>query len=376
VAAVTNAEIHAPGNPMDTRALTNGPCDFVILWAVGRIIASGGVATIYDFARTIAWQQQNMPAGTVLLPWQYPPPTLLLLPMVQRLSFFTAFVAWDIGMILASMMLLRIVKLPWIVILVSCFSPAALLSLGLGQFGLFSGCSLVAAIVAAVTRPKLSGALFAFLVIKPQAGLVAPIMLLAQRNGIAMIAGLLAAAALCAISAFVFGTDVWVTFFHDGGVVSKAMLRQPFPSGPPPQRSSFEYYGISTLWMLRSLNVGFVPSAAAQAAVAVAAIIATYKAWRINVAQPIARVALTTCLAVLLTPYGYLYDLCGCSAAIAALAWQERRLLLADVLLWTWPVLGLIISLHLHLELAPIILAVAARRAWKAMLPTAQSPAP
>jgi hypothetical protein len=370
------AELISPGNPLDTRSLTNGPCDFVIFWAVGRIVAAGGIVTIYDFTKTIAWQQHNMPAGTVLLPWQYPPPTLLLLPVVQRLPFLAGFLAWDSGLLLASALLLRCAKLPWIVILAAVLSPASLLSLGLGQFGLFSGCALVAAVAAALTRPTLAGAVFALLVIKPQTGVIAPIILLAQRNWIAMAAGLLGAAALCAASALVFGADVWVAFWHEGDVVSQAMLRQPFPSGPPPQPSSFEYYGISTLWMFRSLNFGFASSALAQATVAVAAMLVAYRAWRVDHAQPVARLALTLCLAALLTPYGYLYDLCGCSAAVAALAWQERRIVLVDVLLWVWPVLGLIISRHFYLELAPVVLAAAARRAWIAMRPKAQSRGP
>jgi hypothetical protein len=49
---------------------------------------------------------------------------------------------------------------------------------------------------------------------------------------------------------------------------------------------------------------------------------------------------------------------------------------LVDVLLWVWPVLGLIISRHFYLELAPVVLAAAARRAWIAMRPKAQSRGP
>jgi hypothetical protein len=92
-------------------------------------------------------------------------------------------------------------------------------------------------------------------------------------------------------------------------------------------------------------------------------------AWRREGTDPIARMMLTACLGLLMTPYGYIYDLSVTSIAVAALAFQERRLVLEDVLLFGWPVLGLVIALKFYVELAPVILCLAAWRAARALGP-------
>jgi hypothetical protein len=118
--------------------------------------------------------------------------------------------------------------------------------------------------------------------------------------------------------------------------------------------------------MFRSFGFSYAVSAVLQAVVTVGAGLLCWLVWRRSEGETHARVALTTCLAVLATPYGFLYDLCGVSIAFAALAYKERRLLLSDVVLWIWPVLGLIIALNAYLELTPLVLCLSARRAWRA----------
>jgi hypothetical protein len=59
--------------------------------------------------------------------------------------------------------------------------------------------------------------------------------------------------------------------------------------------------------------------------------------------------------------------MCATSLAFAALAHQERRLHLVDALIFTWPVISLIIAFHFFLELTPLVLLLAAWRAARAL---------
>jgi len=55
----------------------------------------------------------------------------------------------------------------------------------------------------------------------------------------------------------------------------------------------------------------------------------------------------------------------------AALAQQERRITLIDTLVFTWPLLSLIIGFHCFLELTPLLLCAGAWRAARALSPPA-----
>ncbi len=369
-------QIVSPTVPGAEKLGVAGPNDFVMFWAAGRMAANGQAADAYAQNKIFAVEQFDTPADSLRLPWTYPPPIFLLTGIVQGLPFFPGFFAWGIGLALAALLCLRCAGLPWPVILAGLLSPAALLNFNLGQIGLFTGAVFLAALFLAARRPVTTGLLLASLVIKPQIGLLAPVPLIARHHWRGLASFAAGGALLCAATAMLLGWPAWQEFLRRGLPLAHLLLIQPFPRHWAPATSSYEFYGISVLWMLRSFGCALWLSALGQAVVSVAAVVVCWRAWRRPAGNLVALAALTSCLALLVIPYGYLYDLCGCSIGIAALAWQERRLLLRDVLLWTWPVTGLIISQHLDVELAPVVLMLAAHRAFLAASnPKAPTPA-
>ena len=339
----------------------SGPCDFVAFWAAGRMAAAGQGGEVYDI-RPLFAEEAKAPTDPLQLPFAYPPTGLLLPFLVRGLPFFVGLAVWTFGMTLAAVALLRAAGLPWAVVALSCLSPAALLNVGLGQFGLLLGAVALASLALLRRRPGASGLLLGLTVIKPQAALLLPAVMAAGRYWRALAGAVLGGAGLCASSAALFGLAPWRGFFGAGAALAHFMLVQPFPSGPLPALSSYELYGTSVLWMLRSFGCGLAVSATGQAAVTAGAALLCWRIWRKPSGDNLARLVLTLCLGILATPYGYLYDLCGASAAMAALSWRQRRVHLADGLLWVWPMLGLIIAIHLRLELTPLAVAAAAWR--------------
>ncbi len=367
LARATLAELTERPVPPAAALGTAAPCDFVMFWAAGRMAAAGQAAQTYRPGPMLAAERLNKSAPGLQLPWVYPPPALLLARLTRPIPFVPAFFIWSFGLTGATVLLLRLAALPWPAILGAALSPAALLNADLGQLGLVTGAALLAGFTWAQHRPGRAGALFGLLVIKPQLALLAPLAFLRRGQRAGLCAGGLAGLALCALSLLAFGPDAWRNYLAHGLPVSRFLLVQPFPRAAPGV-NDYEFYEISVFCMLRSFGCNLAAAGIGQALAALLAAWLCWRAWGSRHGDPLARAGFCLCLGLLATPYGYLYDLCGACAAIAALAWRERRLGLADILLWTWPVLGLTISLQLHLELAPLVIGLAARRCRAAML--------
>jgi hypothetical protein len=346
-AAQTVVKVEQPG--------ISGPCDFVKFWVVSRMETSGQGAALYDFDKSLAWQRQVLPAVKIILPFMYPPPALLLFRPFALLPLYPAYLAWSLFALLASAVLFRLAALPWAAVLVGCFCPAALLNFDLGQLGLLTGAVTVAAVGLAAKRPVRAGVLAGLLVIKPPEAAILPVIL-ARQGWRGLIAAVMVAGSILLASLVVDGGAVWHGFLQQGSATAHVTLLQPPPAG-----------GASIWWMCRGFGAGIAVSFLAQAVASVVALTLCWRAWREPPANRLAQLAFTVCLGMIAAPYGLIYDLCGVSAALAALVWQERRLVTSDVLLWTWPVLGLIIDRHFNVELTPLVLGLTAWRTSRAM---------
>ncbi len=346
----------------------SGPCDFVAFWAAGRMANAGQAADIFQPQKLLAREAAIPNNAHLQLLWFYPPPALLLAGLAAHITpFFRAFFVWIAGLLLLSMLVLHRVGLGWRVIAVAALSPAGLLNTSLGQFGFLTGALFIAGVLLVEQRPAVAGGLFGALMFKPQGALLAPVLLLARRKWGGIAAGGAMALALCVLSLWVYGPDVWRQFFTLGLKISHFTLVQPFPRHPPPTFNSYEFYGVSVFWMCRSFGWSVQWSSLAQSVAALGAVAVCWHVWRRETANPTARMVLTACLALLTTPYGYLYDMCATSIAVSALAFQERRLVLEDVLLFSWPALGLLVAFKFYLELAPVILCLSAWRAARVL---------
>jgi alpha-1,2-mannosyltransferase len=345
-----------------------GPwCDFAMFWSVGQMQAAGHLHDVYKLQSMIGWEALNPANQHLQLPWFYPPPSLLLTSLIEYLPFFPAFFLWTVGIMLLSVTVLRLANLPRPVILVSIISPATLMATDFGQLAFLTGALMATGLLLAETNPRTAGGLLGALVYKPQAAILAPIIFVARRKWSGVGVGLLVSLGLCVLTTYAFGQSIWREFVVQGLPIARQLVIAPFPKQPPPIPSSDQFFGISVFWMFRSFGCNLVVSAALQALTAVAAALLCWRVWTIKQTNPVARAALTACLGLLTTPYCFVYDLSATSILFAALVWQERQLRTSDVLLFVWPMLGLAISLNAYLELAPIILAISAKRAWNSL---------
>jgi alpha-1,2-mannosyltransferase len=63
-------------------------------------------------------------------------------------------------------------------------------------------------------RPVLAGVLFGILTVKPQLGLLLPIILLLERRWVTIASTVMTIAVLFVVTAMLFGLDVWIDYWH------------------------------------------------------------------------------------------------------------------------------------------------------------------
>ncbi len=335
--------------------------DFTNIYAAGRLARGGHVALAYDPQSYQALKQALLGIVPERADWVYPPPALLLGAVFSCLRLQAAFFLWNGFTLVAMLTLLRRAGLGWGVVAWTIVSPAEYRCLMLGQLDGLLACCLAAGLLCSGRRP-VAGLLLGLTVLKPQAGLLAPLALLAARRGQAFAAGAVTAAMLC-LAPRVFGWDSWGLYLSRSGAVARGLLQAPFGQ-------SYQLNGVSVFWMLRSLGAGLGLAYAGQGLAAGLAGIGVWHVWRMPDADPRTAVALTLLLSLYVTPYGFSSDMVGYTLALALLAARKGwRVSLADGLLWLWPGFIVLFTMFTGVLLTPLVVGVAVFRVWRELRP-------
>jgi alpha-1,2-mannosyltransferase len=329
---------------------TNLGTDFREFWSVAHLATGQDATHIYDPAWFSVWQTDHIAPAKNLQPYLqylYPPPNVLVALISAPFDFMRGFTVWTLLLTIIGLALLRWKRVPWIVIGLSSIGPAFTFNLIIGQLGFLTGTLFISGILAIDENPLTAGALLGALVIKPQAGLLGPVMLLARRRFNALATGAIIVAVLCIAVTFVCGWDIWPAYLQHGMAKANEMLVASFPN-------IYEIKGTSVFGMFHSFGASTFLSGIAQAISAAGAIIWCWRAWRRPETNRVALTALTVALTLLVTPYGLSADMCGFSIMVVWLAWERRRLETSDVLMWIWPGLCPVVSSVLHAQLTPL----------------------
>jgi hypothetical protein len=306
-------------------------CDFSVFWLAGRLATTQGAASVYQSAHFFAAAARMLPHEIYGMPFMYPPPMLPLIVLISRPPLALGYYAFMAASLTAAILLLRRARLPWACIAAGLLGPAGLWCVYLGQFGILCSALLITGLALVESRPAQGGALLALLCIKPQYALLAPIILLARGNFRALAGAAITFAALLALALWSFGWTAWAAFLGAGSETIRALLQEPFMVSPARA-------GISVFWMARSIGASVAAAYALQCAAAALAAAFTWQLWRREAVAANTRIAITICLALLATPYGYTDDMVGYSIACALLMRRDApvtTLLLA--LLWLAP---------------------------------------
>lgn len=292
----------------------------------------------------------------------YPPFTIWLTAILAPFSYVGAFPLWIAVMIIPGIVLLARAGVPKAVIAGGLLSPAALSSIGYGQFAILTASLYIAGLLAVENRPARSGILLGLVAIKPQNGLLGPIALIARGQVRSLLWGAATVAVLAVTITLAMGPAVWVSFFRQAPAIMNSIVIAPFPQ-------DWELRGVSVFWMARSLGASVDLAWWVQTAGALLAVLVCFLSWRRAGTNRVALVTLTAILTVFMVPYGLLYDLSAVSIMTCWLAWQRGRITLVDGMVWTWPLYCQLVGVFLHMEMTPLVLLLGAVQAWRELSP-------
>lgn len=337
--------------------------DFTNLWMGARLALSGQIAVLFDVEAYRAAIDRDVMKYFTKSEWSYPPPMLLVGAPFAYLPLHVAHVLWTLVTLGLFVVVLRAAGGSVALCALMVMSPAAIFNIGFGQNGALTAALLIGGLVASDRRALFGGALIGLLIIKPHAALLAPVCFLAARNYTAFFAAALSVCLIVLASIAAFGMEAWIGFFKITSPLMVSYLEETYIS-------KYQEHGISVFLFARSLGVDLPTAYAVQAVIAIAAIAVTWSLWRRPTREPLLRAAATGVLTLLITPYGYTYELFCLPLAGLLLAmrtqWRSVPAMLVLMLSWVWPSICTIVTIN-FLPITPFVAALVTWACWRAL---------
>lgn len=297
--------------------LTNGAGrpfgdDFLNYWSGAFLALHGRAAEVYDFNAFHAFEQSVAGAALDFYHYSYPPLLLALTAPLALIPYVPALFAWLAASWYAFYRALRLAMPDGGALLFALASPAVLINAIGGQNGAWTAALFGGGLGLLERRPYLAGILFGLLTYKPQLGVLLPVALIAGRHWRAIAAAVATAAVLFALSALLFGLDVWAHYAGNLTFLRHAILEDG---------TGVWHRMVSVFVAARRLGASVELAYAVQAFAGVLACIAVAIVWLRDAPSGIknAVLLLGTCLA---TPYLQDYDLVFLAIVVAWL-WRE-----------------------------------------------------
>jgi alpha-1,2-mannosyltransferase len=189
--------------------------DFLNNWMSGRSAFSGGPEPWFDFATYNTALKEI--AGRPDLPpyhWSYPPDLILFTWPLGLLPYLPAYVLWCAGGLALYLLAARTGGVERKDMMFAAVAPGVIVNVICGQNGFFTAALLIGGLANLDRRPVFSGILFGILTVKPQFGLLLPVLLIVTGRWRVIAAAAATIALLAAVTAFWFGPGIWLDFFR------------------------------------------------------------------------------------------------------------------------------------------------------------------
>jgi hypothetical protein len=165
--------------------------------------------------------------------WSYPPSIMLLTAPFGRLGYFPALLIWTVLGLGIFVWVARRRIGDYRLLVPIMLSPAAIFCLMSGQSSFLTVAILLTIFACYRRRPTLAGILIGVLSLKPQLGLLFPVMLIAAGRWRVFAVAAATTVAIVALTAALFGPQVWIDFVVKGLPVQNLVLADPERVGTP-----------------------------------------------------------------------------------------------------------------------------------------------
>jgi arabinofuranan 3-O-arabinosyltransferase len=188
--------------------------DFLDFWAAGYQVLQGHPIDVYDPKLNMA--AQAIAVGHPIdsgIPFFYPPTFLFLAAVLALFPYVMAYVGWGFLTMSAYVVAIRGIIGHRAGILLACAFPAVVSNLVAGQTGFLTATLLAGALGFMERQPVLAGSFLGVLTIKPQFGILFPLILIVSGRWRMFGSAAATTAFVVAASWFVFGGDTWGKLF-------------------------------------------------------------------------------------------------------------------------------------------------------------------
>jgi alpha-1,2-mannosyltransferase len=333
--------------------------DFLNTWMGGRSMFAGGPEPWFDFA-TYNAALREMLGNTHYLQhfWSYPPHVMLFIWPFGLMPYLPAYFVWCAAGI-ALYLCACSAAIPRDRMLFLAVAPGIAVCIFFGQNGFYTAALLIGGLLSLDRRPVLAGVLFGILTIKPQVGMLLPVVLLLERRWLTIASAVVTTAILVVLTSMLFGWHLWIGFYQK--VVPQQQWLTTHAGDLLFAMVSSVFYGarlmhlpLSVAWTLQGIV----------AALALAALVWAY--WQRR--DPALSLAFLVTATFLVTPYILNYDMVVFGFVVALLRDRADNTMADHWLLiavWTLPV-AMMFAAVVWIPLAPIVLiAFAVRLIWR-----------
>ncbi len=332
--------------------------DFITTWMGGRSVLGYGPSAWFDP------EVYNASLRVMLGPnfpehfWSYPPHLVLFTWPFGFLPYLAAYILWcALGIVVYLLVCATVLRREHLLFLAA--APGIAVCVFFGQNGFYTAALLIGGFALLERHQILAGVLFGLLTVKPQLGILLPIVLLLTGRWWAILAAMVTAGALVAGANHMFGPQVWSDFIdkvlpqqrwllENGGGLLFLMVSSVFFAG------RLLGLPLDLAWNLQGL-VSFL---------AAAAVVWTY--WRKR--DWLLSMALFVTATFLASPYTLNYDMVIFGFIVAALRQRGDNTAIDHALglvVWSLPVTMMLFG-AISVPVAPLVLtAFAARLLWR-----------
>jgi hypothetical protein len=330
--------------------------DFTFFWRAIQLIKSGDVSGIYS-PDVYAGEMRRLFSIPIECTWPYPPYFLFLLwPFTFFTSYGTAYGAWEalnMGAFTFALFWRSPLSWDWRLILVS--APMVLLNPFVGQNVLLISALIIGGFRLLSRMPVLAGVLFGLAAFKPQLAFLMPFVLLALRRYRALASAALTVGGMALASVLVFGWDNWRSFF-----ANLSDLSQHLPGRMISPYAALQLLGVSPHAALSVHDVLAV----------VVVLLLCLKLGRMRGEHWTQWLKLTAPAMYLVTPYGFIYNLCFLNAVWVLWLARQEKAALAPSSTVLWLMLWYAAIFHQALDqagipLIPVLLLLAFLVEWR-----------
>jgi alpha-1,2-mannosyltransferase len=274
--------------------------DFVNTWVGAQLALTGDPGQFFEPHAYNALLKEHFGADYPLHIWSYPPHFLLLIWPFAFLPYMPAYVLYSaLGLILYL----------WVVsegrrradhLVLLLLAPAVMVNIWSGQTGFLVAAFVVGGLIQLDRRPVLAGVLFGLLSIKPQLGILLPLMLLLTRRWRTIAAAAVTIAVLAAATTIAFGPQVWTAYVNDAMPMQTKVVVEGFSHYMVHMPTAFMNAKTAGLSLMAAIWIQTVVSAVTVAAV-------TWTFWRRR-DRELSNALLVTAIFTV-TPYAFNYDM-------------------------------------------------------------------